>query len=389
MTRHLRAMRARDRDEHHRAATPLELFFDLVVVVAIAAAAHGLRHEVAHGHAAQGIVLFLMAFFAVWWPWNLFTWFGSAFDNDDAGYRVNVMALMFGAMCVAAAVPGFFAERTLGWVWGGYVIMRTASVVLWLRAGRANPGFRRTAARYAVGQVIVQTLWALLVFGTDPDSTLFFAGFAGGVALELLVPWYAEHATPTSWHRHHVIERFGLLNIIVLGEVLLACTQAMEPAIAHGLHGSMLVVPLGGAAIALSMWWLYFAEPDHLRTVELRHAFLWAYGHFLVFAAGAAAGAGLGAMVDVAAAAHGEGHADAHGSAIGLAVSIPVGLYVAGLWLVRDRCALSATEGSVQLVFAVALAASGLLPDEPVPAPLPTAALLVTCLVVRLRRRGA
>ncbi len=81
----MRPLLARDREEEHRTATQLELLFDLVFVVAIAAAAHGLRHEIAAGHVQSGIVKFLMAFFCVWWPWNLFTWFATSFDNDDAG----------------------------------------------------------------------------------------------------------------------------------------------------------------------------------------------------------------------------------------------------------------------------------------------------------------
>lgn len=65
---------ARDRDEPNRAATQLELLFDLVVVIAIATAAHGLIHEFSEGHFVMGIIKFLFAFFALWWSWNLFTW---------------------------------------------------------------------------------------------------------------------------------------------------------------------------------------------------------------------------------------------------------------------------------------------------------------------------
>ena len=216
MTSNLRPLALRNRDETHRTATELELLFDLVIVVAIAAAAHGLRHELAHGHVASGIARFLMAFFCVWWPWNLFTWFASSFDNNDAGYRINVMVIMFGAMFIAAGMPGFFAFQNLPYVWIGYVIMRLAFVALWLRAGRANPEFRTTATRYALGQVLVQALWGALVFVIEPATPAFSALFLLGIALELAVPWYAERAGNTHWHRHHIIERFGLLNIIVL-----------------------------------------------------------------------------------------------------------------------------------------------------------------------------
>ena len=104
----IRPMLARNRDDTHRAATELELFFDLVFVVAIALAAVGLHHAVAEAHYADGIVKFILAFFVLWWPWMHFTWFASAFDNDDALYRISVGIMMFGVLLIAGGLPSFF-----------------------------------------------------------------------------------------------------------------------------------------------------------------------------------------------------------------------------------------------------------------------------------------
>ena len=76
-------MLARDPEEEHRGATSLELLFDLVSVIAIAAAATGLHHSIAEAHYVQGLISFFAAFFMVWWAWMNFTWFASAYDNDD------------------------------------------------------------------------------------------------------------------------------------------------------------------------------------------------------------------------------------------------------------------------------------------------------------------
>ena len=83
-------MRARSPHEPHRAATPLELLFDLVFVVAIAQAASGLHHAISEAHALQGLFGYLMVFFAIWWAWMNFTWFASAYDSDDVPYRLAV-----------------------------------------------------------------------------------------------------------------------------------------------------------------------------------------------------------------------------------------------------------------------------------------------------------
>lgn len=76
-------MLARSPQESHRVASTLELLFDLVFVVAISAAAAQLHHALANGHAAHGVVSYMMVFVSIWWAWMNFSWFASAFDNDD------------------------------------------------------------------------------------------------------------------------------------------------------------------------------------------------------------------------------------------------------------------------------------------------------------------
>ncbi|MEM9539088.1 MAG: low temperature requirement protein A [Cyanobacteria bacterium P01_E01_bin.42] len=375
---HIRPLLARDRDEEHRAATQLELLFDLVVVIAIAAIARGLSHQIAAGHDAIAIVQFLAAFFAVWWPWNLFTWFASSFDNDDAAYRINVMVMMFGTMLVAANIPAFFHEGALTYGFIGYMVLRIAFAILWMRAGLANSHLRTTATRYALGQIILQAGWAIVIFAFEPDSVLFFVSFALVAAAELFVPWYAEKAANTHWHRQHIMERFGLLNIIVLGEVLLSSTIALEITFEDGFKTSLLLLSLCGTILAFSMWWLYFCEEEHLESTEFNRTFIWSYGHFIVFAAGSSVGAGLEVAVEAIAEAHG---ASEDLGVAAFAITIPIACYVAGLWLVRDRYVLGDVRGAFLLFFAVLIALTGFLPYSPIPATV----LLVVCLLVRLQ----
>src|SRR4029453_15439307 len=79
----LTAMRPRPADEPHRVATPLELFFDLCFVVAVAQAAVPLHHSISEHHVAHGVTSYLMVFFAIWWAWMNFTWSPSAYATDD------------------------------------------------------------------------------------------------------------------------------------------------------------------------------------------------------------------------------------------------------------------------------------------------------------------
>ena len=91
-------MAGRDPHETGRAATPLELLFDLTFVVAFGIAASQFAHLLAEGHVAAGLAAFFFAMFAVCWAWINFTWFASAYDTDDWVYRLTTMLQMVGVL---------------------------------------------------------------------------------------------------------------------------------------------------------------------------------------------------------------------------------------------------------------------------------------------------
>ncbi|MFD0855615.1 low temperature requirement protein A, partial [Actinomadura adrarensis] len=144
-------MTPRPIDEPHRSASPLELLFDLTFVVAVAALTSRFAHDIADGHALEGLAPFLQVFFAVWWAWMNFTWFASSYDTDDVAYRLLTMVQMAGALVIAAGVPAAVDDSDYRAVTLGYLIMRMALVAQWLRAGAEDPAGRRTAVRYAAG----------------------------------------------------------------------------------------------------------------------------------------------------------------------------------------------------------------------------------------------
>ncbi len=149
---------ARDTSEHHRVATPLELLFDLVFVVAIASNAAELHHGLSAAHYGT-VGGYLMAFFAIWWAWMNYTWFASAYDNDDVVFRLLTFVIMSGALFLAAGVPDLFADGSSATAVTGYAVMRFGMVGLWLRAAAGHPERRQTALWYAGGIAVVQVLW--------------------------------------------------------------------------------------------------------------------------------------------------------------------------------------------------------------------------------------
>ena len=165
------------------------------------------------------------------------------------------------------------------------------------------------------------------------------------------------------------------MNIIVLGETLLAAVLAIRAAIAGGGLGIDLAVVAAAAVVtAFGLWWLYFTDDEHLDSEANNRAFVWGYGHFLIFAAGASAGAGFAVQVDVL-----TEHAHLTQATADLAVAVPVAIYLFGLWLVRDRFCLRGPARPVLLVGGVLALAAPLVPHSMVA----LAGLVIACIIVR------
>ncbi|MEU7056777.1 low temperature requirement protein A [Streptomyces sp. NPDC046197] len=351
-SRPLRPLTARRRHEAHRVASPLELFFDLCFVVAVAQAGVQLVHAVAEGHAGHGILNYAMLFFAIWWAWMNFTWFASAYDNDDVLYRVVTLVQIAGVLVLAAGVSQAFEGHDFFAVWLGYVIMRLAMASQWLRVARSAEGpERRMAVRYAGGVLLCQVGWlGLLLLPASARMWVFLVM----AAAELCVPPYAEKARATSWHPHHIAERYGLFTLIVLGETVSAATIAVKSGMdEHEALAELLPIAAGGLLIVFSAWWIYFVVPIHGHLRSNRQAFLWGYGHYVIFAAVAAIGAGLEVAVEQVV---GKTHLST--LAASAAVTLPTALYLLTVWALHAR---HFKAGAVQQLV------------------LPTTALLVIC----------
>ena len=230
----LRPMQPRDPDEGHRASTPLELFFDLVFVVAVAQAANSLHHALIEG-GSVGVPVgkYILVFFGIWWAWMNFSWFASAYDTEDIAYRLTVFVQMTGALIYAAGIPRAFDELDFSVAVIGYVVMRLAQVSHWLRGIGEAPNRRPARARAATrsGSSSASSGWiALLVLPGGWEV----AGFIFLGVCELLVPVWAERVGTTSWHASHITERYGLFTIIVLGESVLAGTVAIQTVLDEG-----------------------------------------------------------------------------------------------------------------------------------------------------------
>jgi low temperature requirement protein LtrA len=327
----LRPLVARNTEEPHRASTPLELLFDLCFVVAVSQAARELNASLALNHIGTGIVGYLAVFFAIWWAWVNFTWFASAYDNDDLVYRLLTFVQIVGVLILAAGVPSAFVHGDFAVMTIGYVVMRIALVAQWLRAARGEPSGRSAARRYAVAITLVQVGWVVRLFLPQPAGEVMFCVLA---LAEMLVPAWAERGgRGTSWHPQHISERYGLFTLIVLGECVEAATVAMQSATRSGLSAPQVGVAAGGLLLIFELWWWYFEHPSEEGLRESRNlAFLWGYAHYAVFGSVAALGAGLEVAVESTRRGSGVSPTTA---GVTIAVSVAVYLVVTGAVQVR------------------------------------------------------
>jgi low temperature requirement protein LtrA len=333
-----RRLTGRDPLEAHRSTTPLELLYDLTIVVAIGTAANELANYVADDHVRAGVIGFAFAAFAVIWAWINYSWFASAYDNDDWVFRLATMVQMVGVIILALGLEQMFASidhgSTLdnGVMVAGYVVMRTSMLFLWSQAARHDPVRAPAARTYLWTIALAQVGWVTLVL-LHLSVAATFALAAVLLTIELAGPAIAERRYGgTPWHAEHIAERYGLLVIITLGEGIIGTVAALN-AVVHGAEGWTLdaaLVAIAGVGLTFGSWWMYFAVPwaAALRVRKPR-TFAWGYGHIFMFAGLAAMGAGVHV-----AALFLEHQTEIGAVATVLSVAIPVALYAGALYAV-------------------------------------------------------
>ena len=363
-------MVGRDPGETHRGATPLELFFDLTLVVAFAQAGSETAHLIAEGHVGSAIAAFAFVMFAVCWAWINFSWFASAFDTDDWFYRVTTMVQMVGVLVLALGIPRVFESIDQGEpvdntvVVAGYIVMRVAMLAQWIRVAVQDPRHARVALGYVVTISVSQVGWTGALF-FDLRAAAFLPLALLLIGIELIGPILAERRDGgTPWHPHHIAERYGLLVIITLGEGILGTIAAVAALVDHvGWSAEAVLVTVAGIGLTFGLWWSYFIIPSADVLERHRHrSWGWGYGHIPLLASIAAIGAGVHVAAYVV-----EGEAAIGVIGAVLATAIPVAVatlayFVLYSYLVRgvDPFHIGLFLGTIAvLVIAMLLAANG------------------------------
>ncbi|WP_202976016.1 low temperature requirement protein A [Rothia uropygialis] len=366
-------MGPRNPTEKSRTASTLELFFDLVFVVAVSTAAQNFHQLMSDGDIGGALAHYLMAFFGIWWAWMNFTWFGTSFDTDDWLYRLVTIVQMAGVLVLAAGLEPAFTESNYTVLVIGYVVMRVAMVFQWLRAARSGGQAGRAAMVYAAGILSVQVLWVAWL--AVPASITQVLGFVLLMLVEVSVPVVAERIGSTPWHPHHITERYGLFTLIVLGESLSASANAIIEALHESEElGELVAIAILALVVTAGLWWIYFWPPHHRSISSFGASLRYGYVHYFVFAAAGAFSAGIELEIDNLS------HQSQLPSLIAsYSVAVPVAVFLMGIWWIAFR---KHADGVVNT--AVPLGALLVLLDPVLPLPVAVTALVVAAVVLVL-----
>jgi low temperature requirement protein LtrA len=262
--------------------TPLELFFDLVFVLAITQCTALMSHHPTW----EGLVQGLLVLGVLWWAWVGYAWLTSVIDPEEGAVRLVMFGAMAALLLVSLCVPEAFGSLALAFALI-YGVVRSAHIALFMLASPDDDGLRHSVLGLAGSTAVAVALLAL---------ASLFDGLAQGAlwALALLLDMGGPYFFGTEGWKlvpAHFAERHGLIVIIALGESIVAIGVGA----AHTLDLGIGTAAVLGVALAAAMWWSYFdivaivagrrlvdAEPGRVRNAMARDSY--SYMHLAMVA---------------------------------------------------------------------------------------------------------
>jgi low temperature requirement protein LtrA len=226
--------------------TPLELFFDLVFVLALTQCTALMAADPTWTGLAKGVLVLGV----LWWSWVGYAWLTSLLDPEEGGVRIVMFAAMAALLVVALCVPGAFGDKALLFA-AAYGVVRAAHIALFILASRDDPALRQSVLGLAGGSAIGV---GLLLVASGTDGWLQGALWALALLLDMGEPYLFGSEGWSLEHPSHFAERHGLILIIAIGESIVAIGVGAGADVDAGVVAAAVL----GIAVAAAIWWLYF-----------------------------------------------------------------------------------------------------------------------------------
>jgi low temperature requirement protein LtrA len=225
--------------------TPLELFFDLVFVLAITQCTALMAANPTGAGLGKGLLVLAL----LWWAWVGYAWLTSVVDPEEGAVRFAIFAAMAALLVVALCVPQAFGGEALLFA-GAYAAVRGAQIGLFTVASRDEPELRRSVIGLAASTALGV---GLLVAGALAGGAVQVVVWALALVLDMLGPFLFGSE---GWKLvpGHFAERHGLIVLIALGESIVAIGVGAG----SGVDAGIVAAAVLGTAVAAELWWLYF-----------------------------------------------------------------------------------------------------------------------------------
>ena len=226
--------------------TPLELFFDLVFVLAITQCTALMAAEPTW----EGLVRGLLVLGVLWWCWVGYAWLTSVVDPEEGAVRIAMFGSMAALLVAALAVPHAFNDDGLVFAIA-YGIARYAQVILLYIAGRDNQNLRHSVITGLSFSTAIGV--TLLIVASQTDGATQGVLWATALALDMAGPLFFG---VEGWQLvpGHFAERHGLIVLIAIGESIVAVGAGAT----HALDAGVITAAILGVVVAAAFWWLYF-----------------------------------------------------------------------------------------------------------------------------------
>src|SRR3954449_5339982 len=225
--------------------TPLELFFDLVFVLAITQCTTLMANEATFASIGKAMLIFGM----LWWSWGGYAWLTSVVDPEEGAVRFVMFTAMAGFLVCSLCVTSAFENLALTFAIA-YAAVRAMHLALFTIASRDDPALRHSVATLAVSTAIAG---GLLLAASAFDGAAQFAIWAVALLLDYGGPFFFG---VEGWKivPSHFAERYGLIVIIALGESIVAIGVGAENHVTVGIAAAAVL----GIGLTSGMWWTYF-----------------------------------------------------------------------------------------------------------------------------------
>ncbi|PMR69152.1 low temperature requirement protein A [Halomonas heilongjiangensis] len=257
MSHPLRPPHLRHRLPEHEAAKPtwLELFYDLVFVAVFIQIGDQLSHDLS----ASGFLKVLVLFAPLWWVWANVAWYMNRFAADDAVHRLLLLVQLFFIAWMGLSVPNAFGDASTQFV-VCYIGFRLTMIVMYARSLRHAPEQRELLVRHITHfHLPGALLWAgSLLLPVEWRPLVWVATFLWE-AYSAVAPRFLALLRCFPVHTHHLVERFGTLIILVLGETFIK-SISVDPPPPLSMDTALFSAP--AIATFFGLWWLYFAAID-------------------------------------------------------------------------------------------------------------------------------